>query len=170
MIQWGQTYRKDRYLLGGGVFWAFSLFWAKKPIGTSAARVGFACGYGGSVESFSRSIWLDSDIHCCGGQKHKWVQKWMEPGSLVWWYGSSLRLQHFQTGDCWSQDTTAAWRIFLDLPFFMYSFLRLFLVTVESYWWATSALGGCISQLLPLAWVKHFMLKLHWAENTHTFS
>lgn len=160
--------------MGEVVFRAFSLFWAKNPIGVSVARVGFACGYGGSVESFSHSVWLDSDTHFCGGQKHKWVQKWTEPGSLndswAWWYGSSLRLQRFQTGDCWSQDTTAAWRIFLDVSVFMHSFPRLFSATVESYCWAISALEGYISQLLPLAWVKHFMLKLCWAENTHMFS
>lgn len=51
----------------------------------------------------------------------------------------------------------------------MHSFLTLFLVTIESYWWAISALGGDISQLLPLAQVKHVTLKLCWAENTFAF-
>lgn len=51
-------------------------------VGASVAGSRFAGGYGSTVESFSHSEWLNSDTHCFGGQKHKWVQQWMEPGSL----------------------------------------------------------------------------------------
>lgn len=46
--------------------------------------------------------------------------------------------------------------IFLDLSVFRHSFPRLFLITIESYYWAISTVGSYISQLLPLAWIKHF--------------
>lgn len=68
----------------GGKCLAFSEEKKKKQttVGASVAGSGFASGYGSTVESFSRSEWLNSDTHCCGGQKRKWVQQWMEPGSL----------------------------------------------------------------------------------------
>lgn len=71
--------------------------------------------------------------------------------------------------DCWSQGTRAAWRIFLELSDITHSSPTLFLVTIESLCWAVTALGGYSLRLLPVAWYKHFMLKLGWTyPHTHS--
>lgn len=169
MIWWCQTYRSQKQTCKRV---GIEPFLSQKTRGMLVARIGFACGYGGVVESFSCSTWLSCDSRYCGGQKHMWVQKWMEPGSLnscsAGWYRSSLRLQHFQM---WllKPRHTAAWRIFLELSDPIHSSPALFLVIVESHCWAVTALGGYSSRFLPVAWYKHFVLKLGWT-HPHTHS
>lgn len=169
MIWWWQTYSSQKHL------WTCLLgiepFLSQETTGVLVARIGFACGYGGVVESFSCSTWLSCDSHYCGGQKHMWVQKWMEPGSLNGCSDGTeavLGTTIFERA-CWSQDTRAALRIFLELSDFIHSSPTLFLVTIESHCWAVTALGGYSSGLLPVAWHKHFMLKLGWT-CPHTYS
>lgn len=92
----------------------------------------------------------------------------LDPWMAVQAHGTEtvLDLNIFKN-DCWSQDTTAAWRIFLELSDFIHSSPTLFLVSIESHCWAVTALGGYSSQLLSVAWYKHFVLKLGWA-HLHT--
>lgn len=143
-------------------------FLSQKPAAMLVARIGFACGYGGVVESFSCSTWLSCDSRYCGGQKHMWVQKWMEPGSLngcsAWRFRSSLRLQHFQT-----------WLLKLRQNSCMKNLSRALrshtLLTCSVSSWVTLLGSYCPRrlQLTIVAWYKHFVLKLGWTyPNTYS--
>lgn len=55
-------------------------FLSRSLIGMSVARVGFACGDGGTME---RQHMIKLRYSLLWSPKHKWVEKWTEPGSLM---------------------------------------------------------------------------------------